>query len=217
MITRRNFLQISSSIALAASPLACLAASTSLIEGKNYTLVRPVVPIKSSKIEIVNFFAYTCPHCLKFAPVIEPWSKKLPAWIDYKQIPVAWDYKTEPFVRAYYALQSMGLLPRLHMKFFESVIYQTHKYDFPTLASDIRSFMTKNGVKAADWDSAFNSFGVANKTRAASQIWQSYGVDATPMVGIDGKFLSGPHMTSSREECLSVILALAQKARKARL
>ena len=216
MLTRRNFLQISSSVALSASPLAAFAAPVAPIEGKQYTVVRPAVPVKGPKVEVVDFFAYTCPHCIKFAPVIEPWSRKLPSWIDYKQVPVAWDSKTEPFVRAYYAMQATGLLPKLHMKFFESVIYQTHKYEFATLVSDIRGFMTKNGVKASDWDAAYNSFGVANKTRAATQIWQSYGVDATPMVGIDGKYLTGPHMTPTREDCLSVIETLAQKARKSR-
>lgn len=216
MISRRHFLE-ASALTLAASPLAAFAAPVSPAEGKNYTLIRPAVPVKGGKIEVVSFFAYTCPHCIKFAPVIEPWSRKLPSWIDYKQVPVAWDSKTEPFVRAYYAMQATGLLPKLHMKFFESVIYQTHKYEFATLVSDIRGFMTKNGVKASDWDAAYNSFGVANKARAATQIWQSYGVDATPMVGIDGKYLTGPHMTDTREDCLKVIEALAQKARKARL
>lgn len=215
MISRRDFLGISSA-ALLSAPFSTFASPQSPVEKKEYTLVRPTIPVKGKKVEIVNFFAYTCPHCLKFAPVIEPWSEKLPAWISYRQVPVAWDARTEPFSRAFYVLQSLRLLPKLHMKFFESVIYQTHKYESASLAKDIRDFMLANGVQAQAWDSAYNSFGIANKARAASQTWQSYGLDATPMVGIDGKYLTGPHMTTSRQACLTVIEALAQKARKAK-
>ena len=67
-------------------------------------MVRPVVPMKGKKIEVVYFFSYTCPHCFRFDPIIEPWSKKLPSWIDFKLNPVAWDSRLDPFVKTYYAL-----------------------------------------------------------------------------------------------------------------
>ena len=214
MISRRNLLTFSAA-SLASLPLSAFATPTAPVEGKEYTMVRPVVPMKGKKIEVVYFFSYTCPHCFRFDPIIEPWSKKLPSWIDFKLNPVAWDSRLDPFVKTYYALESLGLLPKLHMKFFESVIYQTHKDENP--AADIADFMVKAGVNAKQWNSAYNSFGVANKTRAASRLWQSYGIDATPMIGIDGKYVTGPHMTPTRESDLVVVETLAQRARKARL
>ncbi len=215
MLSRRNFLSASAA-GLLSTPLAAFAAPAAPEAGKEYTLVRPTVPVKGKNIEVVSFFAYTCPHCLRFAPVFDPWAEKLPSWVSYQAVPVAWDARTVPFVRAFYSLQALGLLPKLHMKFFESVIYQSHPYEQKTLDADIASFMTKNGVSAKDWEGAYKSFGVANKTRAATNIWQSYGLDATPMIGIDGKYLTGPHMTTSREACLQVVDALIKKARKER-
>ena len=158
----------------------------------------------------MGFFAYTCPHCLKFEPFLEQWQKTAPAWVDFRQVPVAWDSRTEPFVKAYYALQALNLLPQLHMKFFESVIYQNRVYD--NLDKDILDFMVQAGVGADKWKSAYQSFGVASKTKAATRTWQSYGVEATPMVGIGGRYLTGPHLTKTRENCLKVIDFLAQKA-----
>ena len=143
MISRRNLLTFSAA-SLASLPLSAFATPTAPVEGKEYTMVRPVVPMKGKKIEVVYFFSYTCPHCFRFDPIIEPWSKKLPSWIDFKLNPVAWDSRLDPFVKTYYALESLGLLPKLHMKFFESVIYQTHKYENP--AADIADFMVKAGV-----------------------------------------------------------------------
>jgi len=37
------------------------------------------------------------------------------------------------------------------------------------------------------------------------------------MIGIDGKYVTGPHMTPTRESDLVVVETLAQRARKARL
>ena len=213
MISRRNFLSLSAA-SLASVPFSAWASPSDPVEGKEYTVVRPAVPMKEKKVEVVCFFAYTCPHCFRFDPVIEPWSKKLPSWINFRFSPVAWDQRTEPFVRVYYALQSLGMLPKLHRKFFESVVYQAHKYE--TLDADIADFMAKSGIPAEQWKAAYSSFGVANQTRAAGRLCEAYGIDATPMVGIDGKYLTGPHMTTSRENDLTIIMALAQKAKKAR-
>ena len=58
--------------------------------------------------------------------------------------------------------------------------------------------MTKNGVDAEKWKSAIRSFGVKNKNRVAFQTWQTYQIDSTPMVGIGGRFITGPHMVGSR-------------------
>ena len=64
---------------LALSPLTTLAATpTPLVEGKDYERIAdagPFAPL-AGKIEVVEMFGYTCPHCAHFEPQLEAWAAK---------------------------------------------------------------------------------------------------------------------------------------------
>jgi 8-oxo-dGTP diphosphatase len=84
------------------------------------------------------------------------------------------------------------------MPFFESIIYQTRSYNFDSATRDIHDFMVEAGVDGAKWDATFNSFGVKNKSRNATMLWNAYQIDSTPMVGVGGKF----EAEEMPEECM---------------
>ena len=86
--------------------------------------------------------------------------------------PVAWQPKLLPFTQTYFALEALGLLERLHMPFFESVIYQEHPYNFENPSADITDFMKSKGVDPQKWEQSMRSFSVMNKSRQATQYWQ---------------------------------------------
>lgn len=134
MISRRNLL-----LATAASSLSLpsFAAGKTYTPGKEYLVLEPALPTDTKKIEVVKFFAYTCSHCLAFEPVFHEWEKRLPEDVVVRVCPVAWNEKFLPFTQVYFALEAMGLLEKLHQPFFESVIYQTHVYDFENPVADI--------------------------------------------------------------------------------
>ncbi|HEU0201775.1 MAG TPA: thiol:disulfide interchange protein DsbA/DsbL, partial [Burkholderiaceae bacterium] len=63
---------------------------------------------------------------------------------------------------------------------------------------------------------AFNSFSVVTKSNRANQVWAAYKVDGTPMVAVDGKFLTAPSMVGTREGAIAVLDYLVQRARAER-
>ncbi|MFM8756364.1 MAG: thiol:disulfide interchange protein DsbA/DsbL, partial [Limnohabitans sp.] len=71
---RREF-----SLALAASPLVTSPAwaQNAFKSGKDYlTLDKPVASeAGNGKIEVIEFFWYSCPHCNSFEPAFERWAK----------------------------------------------------------------------------------------------------------------------------------------------
>ena len=194
MISRRALLGAGALIACTSPAFG----AQSYTAGKDFLVLQPPVQTDADKIEVIEFFAYTCPHCLKFQPVLEAWEKTLPADVVLRRCPVSWQPKYFPFSEAYYAMEALGLLDKLSMPFFESVIYQTHTYDFNSAEADILDFMVKSGVDADKWKAAIRSFGVKNKNRVAFQTWQAYHIDSTPMLGVGGRFITGPHMVGSR-------------------
>ena len=76
--------------------------------------------------------------------------------------------------------------------------------------------MVEAGVDGAKWDATFNSFGVKNKSRNATMLWNAYQIDSTPMVGVGGKFTTGPHLAGSRQGTPAVIDYLVDQMRTLR-
>lgn len=217
MITRRQLLAAGAAAgALTVSP----AWAASPVEGKDYLVVRPPLDLRSKKIVVHDFFAYICPHCLKFAPVIEKFAEEVKSMpdVEFVPVPISWTDDTSAFSRAYFSFVALNRMD-LSMPFWEWVIKGEHTWKVPAdIEKEISDWIVKNsnGITAGSWKSVMSSFGVVTKYRAATKTWQQYGVDATPMVGIDGKYLTAPHLTGTRESCIDAIRFLIDKVRKER-
>lgn len=213
LITRRDLL-----LAAALAPAAGSAlAAPKYAAGKHYLTVYPPAPTSSDKIEVVLFFAYTCPHCLQFEPFFAKWRKTAPADVAVRICPVAWQDKYLPFTQTYFALEAMGLLDKLSQPFFESVVYQEREYKLDSALSDIVAFMGEQGVDKAKFEQTMKSFAVMNKSRAAMTLWQAYQIDSTPMIGVAGIYSTGPHLVGSREDtgdCINFLVDQVRQSRK---
>lgn len=214
MLSRRSLLT-----GAALAPFANLAfAADPYVAGRQYQPILPPVRTSLDKIEVRVFFAYYCPHCIRLEPHIAVWSKTLPADVEVVLNPVAWRQNLMPFTQTYYALDTLGLLEKLHIPFFESVVYQQRPYNMNDAGADIRAFMVQKGVSGEDWDKAFASFSVHAKSRAAMQAWPKYGVDSTPSVAVGGMYLTGPSMVGTNRgtlECLNFLIEKVRAARRA--
>lgn len=192
-------------------------AAQSFTAGKEYLVVTPSAPTSRDKIEVVLFFAYTCSHCLQFEPHFAKWAKTAPADVAIRICPVAWQPKLDPFTQTYFSLEALGLVDKLSMPFFESVIYQEHPYNFENPSADISDFMAKAGVDRQKWEQTMRSFSVMNKTRQARQLWNAYQIDSTPMIGVGGIYATGPHLVGTREgtpACIDYLIEQVRAQRK---
>ncbi len=212
MLLSRRLLLIASA-ATAAAPLLVHAQAAPRVpqEVKDYVTLKTPVPVESGgKIEVLEFFQYSCPHCASYDPYLQAWRKKLPADVDYKRIPIAWDNSTMPHVRIYYTLETLGKLDDMHQKVFTAI----QKNRQPMVNPDqIADFMAANGIDRKQWIDTYNSFSVAARSNRAGQIWRAYKIDGTPAVAVDGKFTTAPSMVGSREGSLIVLDYLVQRAR----
>jgi thiol:disulfide interchange protein DsbA len=176
--------------------------------------VNPPQPTDSgAKIEVLEFFQYSCPHCYSFTPELEAWRKKRAADIDYKRIPINWDNTTLNHTKIYYTLEQMDLVDKLHEKVFAAFHRDRRRLLDP---NEIADFMAANGVDRAQWLSNFNSFAVNTKASRAGQVWRAYKIDGTPAVGIDGRFVTAPSMVGSRDGAIKVMDYLVTTAQKER-
>lgn len=182
--------------------------------GKDFVVLNPTQPVDSGKkVEVLEFFQYTCPHCAAYDPFLKAWRQKLPADVEFRRIPIAWNDSTLPHVRIYYALEALGKTDALHSKVFIAV--QQNKQ--PLLKTDdIADFMAANGIDRKQWLDTYNSFAVATRATRAGQIWRAYRIEGTPAMGVDGRFTTAPSMVGSREGSLLVLDYLIDRSRSER-
>lgn len=196
------------------TPLAARAQGPSAPEpGVDYLVLDSPQPVETgNRIEVTEFFQYSCPHCFAFTPDLEGWRKRLPPDVAYVRVPVAFDPSRQPHSQIYYALEALGRLEDMHDKVFNAIHVAHHHLLDP---NEIADFMAENGIKRDQWLATYNSFSVVSQTNRALQIWQAYKIDGTPMLGIDGRYVTAPSMVRShtRAGCIAVADYLIEKAR----
>lgn len=183
------------------------------VEGKDYVKLSTAAPVASGgKVDVVEFFWYGCPHCNAFEPSLDAWSKKLPADVAFRRVPVSFSAMHETHAKIFYALESMGQVEAMHRKVFAAIHVQRKRLD---KEADIVEFMTQNGVDGAKFTEAYKSFGVATKVRQGKTLSEAYKIDGVPSIGVAGRWFTAPSLAGSPERALAVTDALIQMARKA--
>jgi thiol:disulfide interchange protein DsbA len=182
------------------------------VAGTDYQVLetRASVEAPAGKIEVVEFFWYSCPHCNSFEPTLNQWVKKLPKDIAFRRVPIAFNDTFVPQQRLYYTLEAMGLLDKLHAKVFAAIHVEKNK-----LASGeaIVEWVGKNGVNQAKFLAQYNGFAVVTKAQRASQLQNAYKVEGVPALGVAGRFYTDGSMAQSMERALQVVDALTTAIR----
>ena len=175
------------SLAAAVWPLSAQAQVGGFKEGTEYMrLGKPVsTDAGAGKVEVLEFFAYSCIHCYNFEPLMAEWMKKLPANVVVRRTPVAFSDAFVPMQRLYYTLEAMGLVNTLHEKAFKAYHVDKVRIQDPAIAAD---WVGKQGVDMKKFNELFNSFSVVGKTKRATQMQDLYGVEGTPAMGVGGRF-----------------------------
>lgn len=180
---------------LAASGLAA-ASPANPVEGKQYKTLPVPQPVEAAarKVEVIEFFAYYCPHCNAFEPLLADWVKKQGDAVVLRRVHVPRDPSVLPQQRLFYTLEAMGLVEQYHDKVFAAM----HGEQRLKLANDEQVFdwAARAGIDRARFIETYRSFGVQARMRRAGELMAAYGVTHWPMVAIAGRFLTSPGMVA---------------------
>lgn len=180
---------------LAVATLGLVAASVGAspaapVNGTDYrTLEKPQQTDSGKKVEVTEFFWYSCPHCNLLEPSLEAWVKKQGDKITFKRVPIAFRDSFVPQQKLYYTLEAMGKVNELHAKVFRAIHVEKQPLDTD---AQIAAWIAKQGVDAKQFANAYNSFGVQTKVQRAVQLQSDYRVDGVPMIAIDGRYITSP-------------------------
>jgi len=202
---------------LAAGLSLCLTAQAQLTAGRDYVPVQPPQPTDSGgKIEVLEFFWYGCPHCNNLQPSLQAWLKRKPADVELKHIPAVFQDSWVPLTKAYYTIEAMGLVDKLHQEMFATLHRQRVQLRD---ANAIFDWAANKGVDRKKFADTYNSFGVNGRTQRSIKLTRKYDIPGTPALVIDGKYLTAPSMTLKDrvvdyDRFFQVVDALIAEARK---
>ena len=169
-------------------------------------------PAAESKIEVYEFFMWTCPHCMQFEPHLHKWLARKPADVNFVKVPAVFNPASGQLARTFYALEALGELERLSDAFFNALINERRRLD---TEQAIASFVMQFGVDATKFREAFNSFAVAAKVRRAEQLSERFRINAVPKLVVDDRYKTGDGL-GSYQQTLEVADFLVGEARKLR-
>lgn len=210
-MNRREFTAGLACTALAASlPFdLALAQARKPEEGSDYQTLSKRVPTEApaGKVEVVEFFWYSCQHCFAFEPKLVGWIKRQPADVVVRRIPAAFRDDMVPQQRLFYALEAMGKVEEVHQKVFNAIHLERQNL---ATGDTIIPWIEKQGLDKAKFTELYNSFGISNKARRAAQTQDAFKIEGVPTLGVAGRWM----VEGNHERMLQVTDYLIAEARK---
>ena len=195
--------------------------------GKHFAPLPAAQPVSVApgEVEVVEIFWYGCGHCFTLEPLLENWEKKgKPDYVKLIRMPVVWNEVTREDARLFYTLEALGKLDALNLPVFRELhvnrrpltIVAGNRVDTEATERRAREFLTANGVSAEDFGKTYRSFAIENKIRQAETLSRRYQADHTPMVVVQGKYMTDVGMAGGPEPFFQLINDLAARERGGR-
>jgi len=184
-------------------------------EGVDYITLDKRVPadVGQGKIEVIEFFWYSCPHCNAFEPRFESWIKNAPKDLIIKRAPVRFRDDFEAQQRMYYVLEALNKVDALHAQVFKAIHVDRLNL---TTSENLANWAMSHGIDKNKFMETFNSFGVATQAKRAAQLQEAFKVQGVPALGIAGRFYTDGSLAGTMDRALQVVEFLAGEVRKGR-
>lgn len=181
--------------------------------GTDYAVYEVAQPTDApaGKIEVTEFFFYTCPHCADMEPLLEKWAKTLPKDVSLRRVPVLFRPQLAPYAKLYYTLEAMNLLEKLQGEVFIAIHEQR-----VNLADDkaLLAWVASKGVDATKFSEIYNSFSVASKVQRADQVTRAHNIPGTPAMVVNGKYLVSQGDHAHQLQVVDYLIAKARSEQK---
>lgn len=189
-----------------------------LEEGVHYrTLQSPIANSESktpdSKISVLEFFWYGCPHCQSFEPKVRDWLKTAPDDVEFNQMPVAWNDATRLHAAVFYVADKAEDPDALHDKLFESIIGLRQERNLSNQLQKIAAEFSGHGVEESQVQQKVAAPQVKADVTRAEKIMRQAEVSSTPTVVVDGRWAILNNDVVGKLGTFTVVDLLIAKAR----
>jgi thiol:disulfide interchange protein DsbA len=157
---------------------------------------------EASKVEVIEFFWYGCPHCYDLEPKLHKWEQNLPENIHFIRQPAIFSDLWGKHAKAYFTAEALNVVDKVHADFFD--VIQTKKKKLET-EDQLAKFFVAHGVEESKFRETYNSFLIDAKMRQAKAMAPRYGITGVPAVIINGKYLVTARLAGSHDKMIEVM------------
>ncbi|MDM8567675.1 thiol:disulfide interchange protein DsbA/DsbL [Candidatus Halobeggiatoa sp. HSG11] len=186
-------------------------------EGKYELLTTPqTTNAPAGKIEVVELFWYTCPHCYQFDKKhLKNWKKNKPEYVHFVHMPAVFGNNDRriPLAKAYYVAEALQILDKINTPLFKAI--HDDKHDLNSKEALQRMF-SKYGVDEKDFSKTYDSFWVETQIKRAKAMTAGYEIQGVPAVIINGKYRLTSEMAKGYTEMMKVLDHLIEKEHSAK-
>ena len=206
--TRRLWVQAiaAGTTGLSATPAAF--AQNEPVAGRDFRAVNPAQSVEApaGRIEVLEFFAYWCPHCHSLEPDLAEWRKRQPPDVVFRREHVS--FRETRIQQLHYALVALGKADELSARVFHAIHVDRIRLDTPQKMAEVL------GLDAKQFVEVYDSFSVRTRARRGAQLSEAYGLEGVPALAVAGKYLTAPSMAGSNPAALRVVDWLVAREKK---
>jgi len=177
--------------------------------GRDFRAVNPAQPVEApaGRIEVLEFFAYWCPHCHSLEPELAQWRTRQPAEVVFRREHVS--FRETRIQQLHYALVALGKVDELSPRVFHALHVDKVRLETPQKMAEVL------GLDPKSFSEVYESFSVRTRARRGTQVAEAYAIDGVPSLAVAGKYLTAPSMAGSNTAALRVVDFLVARERKA--
>ncbi len=158
--------------------------------------------------EIMEIFSYSCIHCFNLEPFVQSWKQSKPDDVRFTPVPVLFNNRQIPEVKAFYASQLLKINDESHVPTYNEIHLNRNRLSSD---EDFAEFFTRFGVSEEEYMNMANSFAVNVKVNQARKITEMSQIQGTPSLVVNGKYLVSGRTAGGNEKMFDVALWLIRR------
>ena len=163
------------------------------------------------RIEVVEVFAYWCPHCDDFQSMVDAWKRTMPADVRFSYVPAAFDPE-DTYASAYFAVERAGAVPKLHQAIFDAIHRQGMLPHSNPTYDELGTWFGQRGLNRSRMVGLLSSAEVAAQVQAARRFMIANHVKSTPTLVVNGKYVVRAARQEDRFRVVDALLAMERAA-----
>ena len=188
-----------------------------LVEDVDYQLITPAQPTRApeDKIEVLEFFNFSCPHCFRLLGPMKLWKKNNDlSDVEIIHQPVIFNRSKGHYARIFHVLESLTI----EDEYYDKVFYAIHEEKkLINSKSRFAEWLEEYNFPEDKTASIYDSFLVNSQIKRDARVVENYGITSTPQLVIAGKYLLSPSTSGSIGKMLEIATLLIERERKANL
>lgn len=171
----------------------------------------PLAQKQAGKIDVTEFFLYSCKHCFELEPKLKIWLDKNRDRVNFRRVPAVLTPGWVALAKAYYVAEKLNILDKTHHALFKAIHDDKKIYlnEFK-----LAEFFADFGISYADFIREFNSSEVVEKVSHARYLSVKYAFRGVPVIVINDEYKTAPFYNRSQEQMLEVMSYLLEKTAK---